>query len=214
MVQVKKAAILEAINRSAFDLFSENGYSRTTVAQIAKLANITTSNFYRYYDTKLDVLFAVFAPWLRGHLDALEDRVAKIEDPRTRLRSIFLGIWRDIPRADNGFNNNIIEALAAFSPDERYSKSLLLESEKRLSQMFADCVPPDRLSIIGDNKLAHLMFMGGDGFAINVKLGGPSPPVEGIADMMCTLVLGGDNQSSENGGGKNVSSSAASGADS
>lgn len=194
MVQVKKAAIHDAINRSAFDLFSENGYSRTTVAQIAKQANITTSNFYRYYDTKLDVLFSVFAPWLRDHLDALEDRVAGIEDPRARLRSIFLGIWRDIPRADNGFNNNIIEALAAFSPDERYSKSLLLESEKRVSRMVAGCVPADRQSILGDNKLAHLMFMGGDGFAINVKLGGPSPPVEGIADMMCTLILGEDTR--------------------
>lgn len=197
MVQVKKAAIHDAINRSAFDLFSENGYSRTTVAQIAKQANITTSNFYRYYDTKLDVLFAVFTPWLRDHLDALEDRVARIEDPRARLRSIFLGIWRDIPRADNGFNNNIIEALAAFSPDERYSKSLLLESEKRVSQMVAGCVPADRRSILGDNKLAHLMFMGGDGFAINVKLGGPSPPVEGIADMMCTLILGQDTRAAK-----------------
>jgi AcrR family transcriptional regulator len=192
MVQVKKAAIHEAITRSAFDLFSENGYSRTTVAQIAKQADITTSNFYRYYDTKMDVLFAVFTPWLRAHLDALEDRVAGIDDPRDRLREIFLGIWQDIPRADNGFNNNIIEALAAFSPDENYSKSLLLESEKRVGKMVAGCVPADRRSILGDNKLAHLMFMGGDGFAINVKLGGPSPPVEGIAEMMCTLILGED----------------------
>ena len=81
MVQVKKAAIHDAITRSAFDLLSENGYSRTTVAQIAKQANITTSNFYRYFDTKIDVLFAVFTPWLRAHLDALEDRVAGIDNP-------------------------------------------------------------------------------------------------------------------------------------
>ena len=203
MVQVKKAAIHDAITRSAFDLFSENGYSRTTVAQIANQANITTSNFYRYFDTKIDVLFAVFTPWLRAHLDALEDRVAGIDNPRDRLREIFLGIWRDIPRADNGFNNNIIEALAAFSPDENYSKSLLLESEKRIGQMVAGCVPAHRRSILGDNKLAHLMFMGGDGFAINVKLGGPSPPVEGIADMMCTLILGDDEHIDEITAGDN-----------
>jgi AcrR family transcriptional regulator len=190
MVQVKKAAITEAINRSAFELFSEKGYSHTTVAEIARRSNITTSNFYRYYDTKLDVLFAVFAPWLRTHLDALEERAAAIPDPHERLRAIFLGIWRDIPRADNGFNNTIIEALAAFSPDENYSKALLLESEKRVGRMIADCVSVERLSVIGEGKLAHLMFMGGDGFAINVKLGGPAPPVEEIADMMCTLILG------------------------
>jgi AcrR family transcriptional regulator len=190
MVQVKKAAIHDAIARSAFELFSERGYAGTTVAQIAKRADITTSNFYRYYDSKLDVLFAVFGPWLRAHLDALESRVDAIPDPRERLRAIFLGIWRDIPCADNGFNNNIIQALAAFTPEQRYSKSLLLEAEKRVSDMIASCVPSARWDILRDNRLAHLMFMGGDGFAMNIKLGGPSPPVESIADMMCSLILG------------------------
>ena len=190
MVQVKKAAIHDAINRSAFALFSKKGYSRTTVAQIAKQAGITTSNFYRYYDSKLDVLFAVSAPWLRGHLDSLEERIAGIDDPRARLRTIFLAVWRDIPQADNGFNNNIVEALAAFSPDGNYSKALLTECENRVSEMIAGCVPEDRQALLGDNRMAHLMFMGGDGFAVNVKLGGPAPPAEDIADMMCDLVLG------------------------
>lgn len=190
MVQVKKPAVDDAIRRAAFDLFSQNGYSRTTVAQIAGQAKITTSNFYRYYDTKMDVLFEVFGPWFRGHLDDLEIRIAEIDDPRARLRAIFLGIWRDIPRADNGFNNNIVEALAAFSPDDRYSRALLLESESRVTGMIAACVPEDRARLFAGNTLAHLMMMGGDGFAINVKLGGAAPPVEEIADMMCTLILG------------------------
>lgn len=194
MVQVKKAAIHDAIRNAAFDLFSENGYSRTTIAQIARKAEITTSNFYRYYDSKLDVLFEVFTPWFRAHLDDLETRVAEIDDPRERLRTVFLGLWRDIPRADNGFNNNIVEALATFTPDDRYSKALLLESEKRVSDMIAGCVSADRAALFSDNKLAHMMFMGGDGFAINVKLGGPSPPVENIADMMCTLILGAEEK--------------------
>lgn len=190
MVQVKKAAIDEAIRHAAFDLFSEHGYTRTTVAQIARQADITTSNFYRYYDSKMDVLFEVFGPWFRRHLDDLDARLAKIDDPRERLRTIFLGLWRDIPRADNGFNNNIVEALATFSPDDRYSRALLLESENRVTEMIANCVPENRRRLFAGNTLAHLMMMGGDGFAINVKLGGPSAPVEDIADMMCTLILG------------------------
>lgn len=189
MVQVKKAAIDDAIRNAAFDLFSENGYSRTTIAQIARRADITTSNFYRYYDSKMDVLFEVFAPWFRAHLDDLENRVSGIDDLRERLRAIFLGIWRDIPRADNGFNNNIVEALATYTPDDRYSKALLLETEERITEMIAACVSVDRARLFADHKLAHLMMMGGDGFAINVRLTGPSPPVEDIADMMCTLIL-------------------------
>lgn len=190
MVQVKKAAIHDAILNAAFDLFSERGYSRTTVAQIARRADITTSNFYRYFGSKMDVLFEVFGPWYRGHLDELENRVAQIDDARARLRAILLGIWRDIPRADNGFNNTIVEALATFTPQDRYSRALLIESETRVTEMIAACVPASRLRLLDRNRLSHLMMMGGDGFAINVKLGGPSPPVEDIAEMMCTLILG------------------------
>jgi AcrR family transcriptional regulator len=199
MVQVKKVVIDEAITGSAFDLFSEQGYAGTTVAQIARRADITTSNFYRYYDTKLDVLFAVFGPWIKARLDLLETQVSAIADPRDRLRAVFMGIWRDIPKADNGFNNNIIQALAAFTPEQRYSKALLLAAEKRVSDMIVACVPEKRWPLLADNKLAHLMFMGGDGFAMNIKLGGPSPPVEAIADMMCTLILGDDTPMGEDG---------------
>lgn len=192
MVQVKKVAIRDAITQSALSLFSENGYSRTTIVQITERAGITTSNFYRYYDSKLDVFFVVFGPWLRSHLDALEQRVMRISDPHERLREIFTGLWYDIPRADNGFNNTIVEALAAFSPGERYSRSLLMEAEQRVWGMVAGCVPAERWKYFNDNKLTHLMFMAGDGFALNVKLGGPSPLIGSIIDMMCTLILGDD----------------------
>ncbi len=192
MVQVKKVEIRDAITQSALSLFSENGYSRTTIAQITERAGITTSNFYRYYDSKLDVFFAVFGPWLRSHLDALEQRVMGISDPHERLREVFKGLWYDIPRADNGFNNNIVEALAAFAPGQRYSRSLLIESEHRVWGMVASCVPEDRWQYINDNKLTHLMFMAGDGFALNVKLGGSSPLIGAIIDMICTLILGED----------------------
>ena len=136
------------------------------------------------------MFYAIFGPWLAAHLDDLQKRVDETSDPRDRLMAIFLAVWRDIPNADNGFNNNLIQALATCKPEERYSRALLVDSENRISSMIASCVPPDRLTIVGDNKLAHLMFMGGDGFAINVKLGGPSPPVEQIAAMMCALILG------------------------
>lgn len=192
MVQVKKAAVRDAITQSAFELISERGYSGTTLAQIAAQANTTTSNIYRYFDSKLEMFFAIFGPWLTAHLDDLQNRVDEIPDPRDRLMAIFLAVWRDIPNADNGFNNNLIQALATCKPEEHYSRALLVESENRISAMIATCVSADRLPTVGDNKLAHLMFMGGDGFAISVKLGGPSPPVEQIAAMMCALILGDD----------------------
>lgn len=46
------------LERAALDLFTEQGYDRTTVAQITRRANLTERSFYRWFADKRDVLFA------------------------------------------------------------------------------------------------------------------------------------------------------------
>jgi AcrR family transcriptional regulator len=48
---------LGRLERAALDLFSEQGYDRTTVAQIARRANLTERSFYRWFADKREVLF-------------------------------------------------------------------------------------------------------------------------------------------------------------
>jgi AcrR family transcriptional regulator len=43
---------------AAVDLFTEQGYDATTVAQIAERAGVTRSTFFRYFPDKRDVLMA------------------------------------------------------------------------------------------------------------------------------------------------------------
>ena len=43
--------------RAALDLFSEQGYENTAVAQIAERAGLTKSTFFRHYRDKREVLF-------------------------------------------------------------------------------------------------------------------------------------------------------------
>ncbi|HVV14629.1 helix-turn-helix domain-containing protein [Amycolatopsis sp.] len=45
------------LERAALDLFTEQGYDRTTVAQIAQRANLTERSFYRWFADKREVLF-------------------------------------------------------------------------------------------------------------------------------------------------------------
>ncbi|KAB2362871.1 TetR/AcrR family transcriptional regulator [Actinomadura montaniterrae] len=45
------------LERAALDLFDEQGYDRTTVAQIARRANLTERSFYRWFADKREVLF-------------------------------------------------------------------------------------------------------------------------------------------------------------
>ncbi|MGQ4514430.1 TetR family transcriptional regulator [Streptomyces sp. DW26H14] len=53
--------------QAALDLFTEQGYDRTTVAQIARRANLTERTFYRWFPDKREVLF--------GGSDELVDRL-------------------------------------------------------------------------------------------------------------------------------------------
>ena len=76
-MQVKKSEVRDAILGSAFMLFSEQGYAQTTQAQIARRAGLAASSLYVYFDSKLDILFAVYRPWLMQRFDELEGRMAK-----------------------------------------------------------------------------------------------------------------------------------------
>ncbi|WP_037915030.1 TetR/AcrR family transcriptional regulator [Actinacidiphila yeochonensis] len=60
------------LERAALDLFDEQGYDRTTVAQIAQRANLTERSFYRWFADKREVLFGGSED-LEKHLVSLID---------------------------------------------------------------------------------------------------------------------------------------------
>lgn len=53
----KKAQTREAIIEAALTLFERHGYDATTVEDIAAAANISPRTFFRYFDSKLEVVF-------------------------------------------------------------------------------------------------------------------------------------------------------------
>lgn len=56
--QQKKLATRAALNRAAAKLFASNGYERTTVDDLCREANVSLRTFFRYFESKDDVLFA------------------------------------------------------------------------------------------------------------------------------------------------------------
>lgn len=54
-----KPGARDRLSRAAIDLFHEQGYSATTVPQIAARAGLTTRTFYRYFADKREVIFGV-----------------------------------------------------------------------------------------------------------------------------------------------------------
>eukprot|EP00752_Nemacystus_decipiens_P000142 g142.t1 len=190
MAQVKKQEVRDALLGGAYALFCKKGYSRTSVADIAREAGVSASNVYVYYGSKLELLYALYDPWLRGKLTELERELARIDDPRARLRRLFERLWRDIPQEDDGFANNLMQALSTAGEDEGYSRDLLRWAEDRVSDMMRDCLPPERRRLVDHSYLAHVLFMAFDGFAMNAALRGPSRRIEGVIDTTVDLLLG------------------------
>jgi AcrR family transcriptional regulator len=70
--------------RAALDLFTEQGYDNTTVAQIAERAGLTKTTFFRHFPDKREVLFA----GQDVHSRLLADAVAAAPDSVTPLEMV------------------------------------------------------------------------------------------------------------------------------
>jgi AcrR family transcriptional regulator len=185
VAQVKKAAVRQAIIDSAFRLFSAKGYSNATLSEIAAGADVSPANVYVYFTSKLDVLFAIYDPWLRDRLTRLETELARMPEPGDRLRHIFTTLWRGIPAESNGFANNIIQALSTATPEEGYEPVLLRWLMSRLAAMIADCLTPAQREKVDVEALAHLALMAFDGFSLNVHLHGKPTCGDAVIDLIC-----------------------------
>ena len=190
MAQIKKQAVADAILRAARRLFRERGYSRTSMAEIARAADISTSNIYVYYFSKLDILFAIYEPWLEERLDELERELGGIPAPRDRLLRILETFWHDLPAAENGLANNAMQALTTALPEERYNPALLDRALGRLVEMIRASLPHDRIHLADGTHLAQIIFMAFDGYAMNNRLRGGGLEVNGATELMATLLLG------------------------
>lgn len=167
MVQRKKEGVRDAILEAAFRLFSEHGYSETSIPGIAREAGISTANVYVYFASKIDILFTLYAPWLQERLDKLERAQRRVADPQERLRKLLLALWRDLPRASNGFANNVMQAVSTSGGGSDYSPQLRQLFQGRVAGWISECL---ETSPRDSEMIAGVVLMAFDGFAMNVRL--------------------------------------------
>ena len=74
--------------RAALDLFTEQGYDNTTVAQIAERAGLTKTTFFRHFPDKREVLFA----GQDTHSRLLADGIATAPDSATPLEAVAVAL--------------------------------------------------------------------------------------------------------------------------
>jgi AcrR family transcriptional regulator len=188
VVQVKKKEIRQAILDSAYDLFSERGYHSTTLQDIAEFAGVGVSSLYSYFPSKLHLLYAVFEPWHKDAFQQLEKRVLRLRSPRDRLRAVLLGLWRDIPVANIGLTNSLMQALASADPDQKKPVPLLKWTEERLTKLLRTALQTGSTAPLDCDALSTLFIMAYDGFVINRRLN-DLRDIERLSDAMCDVLL-------------------------
>jgi AcrR family transcriptional regulator len=90
----KKAKTRLSIQQEAMRLFAEQGYSATTIDQIAEAAEVSQSTFFRYFPSKEDVV-------LQDDLDDLLVEAFRAQPaeltPIQVLRKAFLSMYDSVP---------------------------------------------------------------------------------------------------------------------
>ena len=190
MVQVKKEAVRGAILKAAQKLFKVQGYARATMNAIAREAGVAPATVYVYYASKLEVFFAIYDPWLRVKLGTLQEESRRIKQPQKRLEYLLMGLWRDVPRADNTFTNNLMQAVSTLDADEHYDSRLLEWSKTQIAAAIAECLPASRRKTLNLERVSHLLFMAFDGFSLNAYFAPDRPCDLAMVQMVAQLLIG------------------------
>jgi AcrR family transcriptional regulator len=191
MAQHKKTQVREAILQGAFELFSKHGYAATTLSEVARTAGVSSGNIYIYFESKLDILYAIYDPWLRARIGRLEAELALVRSPHARMRRMLIALWREIPAEENGFLNNIMQAISVAAPREGYRSTLVQWLEERVEAMISGSLTPARRSRLGQARLAHVVIMAFDGFAIHRHLHPRKSPIDDTTiDAVAAMLIG------------------------
>lgn len=199
MAQVKKHEIRQAILDSAFRLFSDKGYQNTTLAHIAADAGVSTANVYVYFSSKMEVLFAIYDPWLRKRIAELEMAATRHSIPRKRLGLLLRTLWQDLPSEHNGFAHNLIQAITSSTSADGYRPTLLLWMEGRIASLISDSLPEARRRIVPPRHLAHMLMMAFDGFVINHHLNPKAACTDSMIAAMLNQMLGSPDRRRKSG---------------
>ncbi|MEU9789169.1 TetR/AcrR family transcriptional regulator [Streptomyces sparsogenes] len=89
----KAAGKRQRLTAAAARVLHEQGVERTTIADIARAADVPAGNVYYYFKTKDELVEAALAEHV-DHLKTLTDRLDRLPDPRERLKGL-VAAWVD-----------------------------------------------------------------------------------------------------------------------
>jgi AcrR family transcriptional regulator len=149
----------ETILARAAALFADQGYTATSMNDIAAACGVSKAGLYHYYRDKRELLFQITA----GHVGRLEQFVVEVAedtrdaDPQTRLRALILRFVREYANAQN--EHRVLTEDVRFLDDAE--RAQVQEPQRRVVAAFADAIAAVRPNLSRnelDRPLAMLLF--------------------------------------------------------
>jgi AcrR family transcriptional regulator len=110
------------LQKAALELFTTNGYERTTAADIATAAGLTERTFFRYFGDKRDVLFHGQDSFVLAFLDGMESAPADATPMQLVAAALHSAAshFADDRRVYSRTRQAVIDANAALQERERH----------------------------------------------------------------------------------------------
>jgi TetR/AcrR family transcriptional regulator len=149
----------DAILSRAAALFADQGYTATSMNDIAAACGVSKAGLYHYYRDKRELLFQITA----GHVARLEQFVVEVAaetagaDAQTRLRALILRFVREYADAQN--EHRVLTEDVRFL--EEHERVQVREPQRRVVAAFADAIAAVRPNLARnelDRPLAMLLF--------------------------------------------------------
>jgi AcrR family transcriptional regulator len=199
----KKATILEASIR----VFAEKGWRNTTIADIAKAADIGKGTVYEYFHSKDELLAATFRYFMTQAETIVAGRLAQIDDPLVRLET-YISSWADILESES---MDYLEIVLDFWAEgirskERFSSLDLMkvyyDNRQFIEQLLEDCISEGSIKKIDTGIVASIIIGTLDGLLIQWILDKNVFDIKKAVSSFARLML--DGLKEEKGGGSSV----------
>ncbi|MCP2335403.1 TetR/AcrR family transcriptional regulator [Actinomadura rupiterrae] len=144
------------LTAAAAEVVHHQGAERTTIADIAKAADVPVGNVYYYFKTKDDLVQAALSEHAE-HLSVLTETLGKLPSPRQRLKAM-VAAWVDQRETAARYGcptGSLATELSKREDDEltqeagRVMRLLLAWSEKQFRELGLDAPEDLALSFVG-----------------------------------------------------------------
>ena len=89
---MRQTSVVDDVMQAALELFAEQGYANTSVRQVVDTAGVTKGALYHYFQSKDDLLFAIYERILSVQTEHLEAIIAKGAPVAETLRAVCIDV--------------------------------------------------------------------------------------------------------------------------